>query len=498
MKPLKIILIILIIALGITGFYLYKKYHRLSSSTIKTICQDCQNKNNPFGFAGPSAPDNFSNIEALGVKYARESISWEAIEPSENKFNFNILKESKNLFQYGLEIIARLELGQIWATKCDKSITCSSDKSFGCPSKSADCPPKDLGNWSNKGYSPLLYDFTYQSLENANTSGQKFQYLIVSNEVNTPVFWHGTAEDYLKTRATVYKATKDINAKLGTDYRVIDNGIASTIWGGAILRENYCTTEQAKRNYAMDFATRYFRRTYAGPFTEEALVQRINCANPSQDYLMLKEIFKKDPNLNEVSFDIMSYHFYEPWDTQEEIIGWIKAEMKNNGYEKPIMNTEGGYRDTLHLYDNTSTLKDDVANEIPKLHVVAFANGVKAWLWLPFTEREGQFYGPQWKGLVDKNQQVLPAYYSYQIMVAKLAGFTSIEKLNKFENAYVYKVNFSDEEPLYVIWANDNTQINLSSEISGNVQITDVNQQTETSNSSKIDVSTSPIYVEQI
>ena len=454
-------------------------------------------QNNPFGFAGPSAPDNFNKIGALKVKYARESISWETLEPSYNQYKVDTLSESGKLSQYGLEIIARLELGQIWATKCDASIACPDIKSLGCPSKSADCPPKDLGNWTEKGYSPLLYDFVYKSLENAKNNGQNFEYLVIGNEVNTPVFWHGTADEYLKTRTTIYKAVKDINAKMGTDYKVVDNGIASTVWGGALLRENYCTNDQNKRNFAMDFAKKYFRRIYDGPYTEDALTKRINCDNPSQDYLMLKEIFKKDPNLEEASFDVMSYHFYEPWDTQEEIINWIKAEMKNNGYEKLIMNTEGGYRDTLHLYSDTPSLKQDVADEIPKLHVVAFANDVKTWLWLPFTEREGQFYGLEWKGLISEDQKELPAYKSYQIMVAKLAGFSSIEKLNKFDKADVYKVNFSDKNPIYVIWSDNNTQIDMSSEIKGGIKITDVNQKTKKSNSSKLDISSSPIYVEK-
>lgn len=498
-KIFKIILpILIIVVLGLAGFYLYKKNKpSSSSSTIKSICQDCQSKYNPFGFAGPSAPDNFNNIQALGVKFARESISWETIEPSENQFNFDVYKES-DLAQYGLEIIARLKLGQIWATKCDKSIACSEDKSFGCPSKSADCPPKDLGNWSDKGYSPLLYDFIFKSLADTTKTSQNFEYLIVGNEVNTPVFWHGSAQDYLKTRSTIYKAIKDINVKNGTNYKVVDNGIAGMIWGGAVLRENYCTNDQDKRNFAMEYAKKYFRRIYDGPYTEDALAKRINCANPSRDYLFLKEIFKKDPNLNEVSFDVMSYHFYEPWDTQEEVINWIGAEMKKNGYDKPIMNTEGGYRDTLHLYDDTPTLKQDVANEIPKLHVIALANNIKTWLWLPFTEREGQFYGPEWKGLVSEDQKILPAYYSYQIMVAKLAGFDRVEKIDKFQNAHVYKVNFVDKKSLYVIWANDNVQIDLSSEIDGNIQITDVNQKTKNIDSSKIDIGPSPIYVEEI
>jgi len=457
-------------------------------------------QNNPFGFAGPAEPvDNFSKIQALGVKYIRESISWEAMEPSHNQYNFNIINEEEKLKQYGFEIITRIKLGQIWATKCDTSVDCPKLKGFTCPSQSADCPPKDLGDWSEKGYSPLLYDFTYKTLEYANKNGEIFEYIIIGNEVNTWIFWHGTADDYLKTRATIYKAVHDINSNLKTDYKVVDNGIASTIWGGAILKDNFCTNDQNKRNYAMNFAKKYFRRIYDGPYTEEALDKRLNCDNPSRDYLILKEIFKKDTNLNEPTFDLMSYHFYEPWDTQEEIINWIKNEMKKNGYEKPIMNTEGGYRDTLHLYSDTPSLAQDVANEIPKLHVVAFANNVKTWLWLPFTERgeKYQFYGLEWKGLISEKQKELLAYKSYQIMVAKLAGFDSIEKLDQFTNTYIYKVNFSDKDPLYVIWSEENAQIDLSSEIDGQLIITNVGQKTKTANSSKLNISSSPIYVEK-
>ncbi len=498
---LKIILILLsIVLIGGLGYKIFYSKSNADSQrgNIKKSSQPTPtSSNNPFGFAGPSAPDNFDKINTLKVKYARESISWETLEPADNKFNLDISKGTEYLTRYNLELIARLKLGQIWATKCDTSITCPDAKTFGCPSKNADCPPKDLGNWSDKGYSPLLYDFTYKSLENAKNSGKNFEYLIIGNEVNTPVFWHGTADDYVKTRTTVYKAVKDINTKMETNYKVVDSGIASTIWGGAILRENYCTNDQNKRNYAMDYGSRYFRRIYAGPYTEDALAKRINCANPSRDYLFLKEIFKKDPNLNEPTFDLMSYHFYEPWDTQEDVIGWIKAEMKKNGYDKPIMNTEGGYHDTLHLYGDTPTLAQDVAEEIPKLHVVAFANGVKTWLWLPFTEREGQFYGMEWKGLVSSDQKELPAYTSYKLMVEKLTGFTSIEKLNKFKNAYVYKVNFANKNPLYVIWAENSTQIDMSSEIKGAIKITGSKTKKSNSSSSKLDISSSPIYVEK-
>jgi hypothetical protein len=491
-RPILIIIGAVILIVGIALYFIIPK----PQADIEK--KEISAENNPFGFAGPTAPiDNFSKIQNLGVKYAREAVSWDKIEPSFSQYNFSAFNQSGQLDQYGLEIIARLKLGQIWATKCNL-VLCSQSGLKDCPAKSADCPPKDLGSWTDKGYSPLTYDVVSKTLENVHSSGKKFQYLILGNEVNSWVFWQGTAQDYLKTRATVYKAVKDTNAKFSSDYKLIDNGIASTIWGGVILRENYCTNDQSKKNYAIDFTKRYFRRTYDGPYTETAFAKRVNCTSPSRDYLFLKEIFKKDPNLGEATFDIMSYHFYEPWDTQEEVINWIKAEMKKNGYEKPIANTEGGYRDTLHLYSNTSSLTQDVANEIPKLHVVAFTNGVKIWLWLPFTERgEGyQFYGLEWKGLISTDQKELPAYTSYKTMVQKLDGFKTIEKIADFSSPYIYKFTFNSKAPVYVLWSTKTETINFSSKIKGSVQITKANGETQRLKSSDLPVSESPIFVE--
>jgi hypothetical protein len=83
-------------------------------------------------------------------------------------------------------------------------------------------------------------------------------------------------------------------------------------------------------------------------------------------------------------------------------------------------------------------------------------------------------------------------------MISKLDGFKSVEKVKGLSTNYVYKFSFKSKDPVYVIWSDNNSQINLSSEISGEIKITDVNQNIKNSNSSKIDIGTSPIYVEQI
>jgi hypothetical protein len=450
----------------------------------------------PFGFAGPYPPDDFNKIKELGVKYIRTSISWGKIELSDNNFVFDRPRSGKkNQYdivtnRYGLEPIVRLKFGQCWATRCATNIQCPKGAPGGCPDESADCPPKDLGQWGKYGYSPLLYDFVYKTLEYTFSSNRPINFIVVGNEVNSPVFWHGTTEDYLKTRATVYKAVKDFNSAYGKDVKVADNGIAGMVWGIALLRDMYCS---GKRQEAMEFAQRYFRNLAKKP-DEEAIRKR--CITEPQGYTLLKALFKKDPNLGEPSFDYMSYHFYEPWDTQEEIINWIKQEMRNNGYERPIMHTEGGFSDRLRNYDNTPSLAREVAEDVIKLHVVALASGIKTWLWLPFTERyEQRHYGPQWKGLVLPNQTKLPAFAAYKVMVDKLDGFTSAQKLNAFPAAYVYKFVVRGR-PVYVLWSRNPLRISLAPEITGKVKVTGMDLSSATQEATELSIDQSPIFVE--
>lgn len=454
-------------------------------------------ENHPFGFAGPYPPDDFNKIKELGVRYIRTEINWGKIETSDNNFVFQKAQRSKKSKydivknRYGLEPIVRLKLGQCWATKCDTvNVKCPRGSRYGCPDESADCPPKDLGQWGKYGYSPLLYDFVYKTLEYAFSSNRPINFIVVGNEVNTMVFWHGTAEDYLKTRATVYRAVKDFNAAYGKDVKVVDNGIAGKVWGVALIKEMYCS---GRKQEALKFAEKYLRNTSYE--LKEDTIKR-SCNQDGHDYLMLKAMFKKDPNLGGPSFDYMSYHFYEPWNTQEEIINWIKEEMKKNGYERPIMHTEGGFSDKLRTYDNTPNLAKEVANDVIKLHVVALANGVKTWLWLPFTERyEQRHYGPQWKGLVLPDQTKLPSFAAYKVMVEKLDGFTRVEKLDGLPIKYVYRFTVKNR-PVYVLWNDEPGKIDFSSLISGKVKITQVNADSSIIDSSNLLVTESPIFVE--
>ncbi len=434
----------------------------------------------PFGFTSLSN-DEAEVAKEVGDTIVRASISWAQVEPSEGKFNFDKFSGSNSVSNF--TPLIRLRMQKSWATKCNAN-----------GRDLADCPPKDLGGWSEKGYSPLLYDFIYKTLEFAQSKNYKTYKIIVGNEVNSPQFWLGTAEDYVKTRSTIYKAANDINKKYNTEFKIIDNGFASAVWEYAIVREAYC---DGRKSYAQDFAERTFRRqTTIEKIDEE--VNKTDCSKNYESEKLLDQAFKIDQNLGGPSFDYMSYHFYEPWDVQEELILWIKDKMKKNGYERPILNTEGGFIDKNRLtYDQFPELKSEVANNLVKIHVVAFSNGVQSWLWLPLIENyNGETTGQWLKGLEILNRSKLPAYYSYKTMTGKLDGFKTAEKINGLGTKYAYKFTFKERNPVYVLWDMKNNKIDFSSIVNGEIKTTKIDGTTQNISSSNLAIDESPIYIE--
>lgn len=483
MKTKKILLIMVaLIIVGVGVFYAMNNNTQKNNNYYgEDAISSSPDEIHPFGFTSLSKEEG-DVAKEVGATITRASIGWDQIEPSKNKFNFDKFKGQNN--ESGFTPFIRLRMQQSWATKCNES-----------GRKLADCPPKDLGDWTDKAYSPTLYDFIYKTLEFAQSKGYKNYKIIVGNEVNSKKFWLGTSEDYVKTRTTIYKAASDVNKKYNSQFQIIDNGFASAVWEYAIAREAYCS---GKKDYAKDFAERTFRReTSIAKIDEE--IDKTDCSKQYESEKLLNNAFKIDPNLNAPSFDFMSYHFYEPWDVQGEVIDWIKGKMKKNGYDRPILNTEGGFVDKNRMkYEDFPELKNEVADEIVKIHTIALVRGVQSWLWLPLIEEDQETTGWHLKGLETGDRTKLPAYYSYKTMTSKIDGFKSVETLSGLETKYAYKFTFKDKNPAYVIWDTKDNVIDFSSILSGEVKVTKVDGTTQNISSSNINISESPIYIETL
>ena len=108
-----------------------------------------------------------------------------------------------------------------------------------------------------------------------------------------------------------------------------------------------------------------------------------------------------------------------------------------------------------------AALKQDVADDVIKNHVIAFANGVQKWIWLPLDENHtADTLGADYKGLPLPDRTPLPAYTSYQTIVGKLDNFTSSQTIfvpGIF--AYQFMVN---GKTIYVLWSSSATTVDFS------------------------------------
>jgi len=470
----------------IFGLFLYLVIEKEKQKKCETCSVSYFSESGPFGLTSLYGEKDYELAKQMGVGWIRPQIPWEFIEPQNDQFNWDKLDELYNEYhqKYGFNIMISLRTGQLdWATRFDPSL-CQYKKDIkvkGCPDDYASLPPKDLESTYNNqyAYSKNYYDFVFKTAEHFKG---RVDYYVIENEVNTLTFWHGTADEYLKLRATAYKAAHDANKNAV----VIDNGIASSVWIQAVARDKYCAGDITG---AETFSRIAFSREVPADAIDQWLQEnRPDCQNPSRAYQFLKATFK------EPTFDIASYHFYEPWQAQIEVIEWAKNEMNRNGYQNPIFNTEGGYFDQLHSQSDKTTQKL-VAEDVIKLHSIAFSEGVQKFIWLPLSEKEKGSAGTEYKGLYTSDYKELPAGESYKTMLKKLLGFSSVEKLNFSSGIYAYKFIVADK-PIYVLWGTSPKTIDLTSEISGKVKVTRIDGGTETKQSADLEVTESPIYVE--
>ena len=460
----------------------------------------------PFAFAGLYTEEDYGRAADAGATASRPEVSWDEVEPADGDTSFAELEAAYDaLVAHGLPPMVSLRAKRGWGTHCaGRSLPCP--PSFPrCPHTYASCPPEDLSSaWCCEyGYSRRYYGFVSAVLDHMFEVGRPIEWIIVENEVNTMVFWHGSGDEYAKTRATVYKAVKDFNAARGTAVKVVDNGVAGGMWSAVLIFDLYCagSTEEA-----LDFARRSYRRTAEEEITADTLAERIDCANPPRDYQIVKGLFRTEAALGSLpTFDAMSYHFYEPWDTQEEVIAYIRAEMAANGYERPLLHSEGGYVDRLRVYGEGAPdpLAEDVADDLIKNHVVAFAAGVSVWTWYPLVERPAaDGVESEYRGLYapEPEAEARPALAAYRLLTAKLDGFGEAAPLDLGDGVFAFRFTVGGA-PVVVLWGGAETAADLTAVLPGEACATRrvlFDEVAEVVSSDAVVVSATPRFVEPL
>jgi prepilin-type N-terminal cleavage/methylation domain-containing protein len=409
-------------------------------------------------------------VKNLGANWIRiPGVDWDLIETSQNNWDWNKVDSAVNgLKSYDLQAAINVKTGQNWATNSDcnraaqaRELTISS------------CPPADLRNvWNNNsGYSPNYYDFVWHLTRHLKG---KIEYFIIENEANNPTYWFGTKEEFIKLRKTAYKAVHDANPRA----KVVDNGWTNSI-GAAIANDLY---NAGNVSGAINFINGFYARRagFSGISTEAQLVNILDGLRSNIEFI--------NYGFSDSSFDVMSFHFSQPYNYLDDVINWTKNKMSGMG-SKEIWNSEGG------LSDGKGTVSEvQAAQEIVKLHAIGFANGLTKWVWIPMIESGGEMVN--FEGLYDSAKNLTRGGKAYQVMVEKINKYSNAEKLNLGSNVSGFRF-IVNSKSVYILWSTATTTIDFRSEIEGTVKITNIDGANNTTPSSELPLTASPIFAEK-
>lgn len=236
-----------------------------------------------------------------------------------------------------------------------------------------------------------------------------------------------------------------------------------------------------------------------------------------QKFDFLDEFFSKEGRC----FDVLSIHLDGGEKSIPGTVDYFKEQMTKNGYTKPIFSDDtssgpclGGLNPEKNEEKICSLAKNDKLREnkedylqfqeiqaelTTKKIVTAFYSGVER-VFISSDTDFFNYYIPEWRymGMIDYYTKIKkPVFYTYQMLVSKLDGFSKAEKI---EEGY-YKFSFSNKKPVYVLWTDgDEKIVNLQGSATKIVTRLDSENKHvyESSSSDILIVGKTPVIVESI
>ena len=183
-------------------------------------------------------------------------------------------------------------------------------------------------------------------------------------------------------------------------------------------------------------------------------------------------------------FDIMNYHDYNSWWTLPTHFDSIKAILNKYGYaNKPIWISEtsiSSFNTSSITPDYAST--DEQAADTWRRITLLWAKGAQVAFWHSLWS-SGDLSGWGEFGLLDQNGKPKKSYYSFKLLLDKVAGFDSIQLLesgltnddNTTGGNGTWLIEFTvNGTTKWIIWSPDNTQYTLTNLTSSHLIATHV------------------------
>lgn len=196
-------------------------------------------------------------------------------------------------------------------------------------------------------------------------------------------------------------------------------------------------------------------------------------------------------------FDIVSYHSY----------GDLAGIVENYNNFKNLLE---GYKAKGFWLTETATSNsalislDQQAEEVVKRFVLGFASGCDKVIWHLLYENPTRRLVANC-GLIDRNLNKKPAYYTFKLMTGKLKDFTQVETLDLREDIYAYRFERNNGD-LYIMWALKKAPYNMNFSpdvhritITEGIAYSDnarVYQKTLTEGLAELVLTPAPIYIE--
>ncbi len=170
-------------------------------------------------------------------------------------------------------------------------------------------------------------------------------------------------------------------------------------------------------------------------------------------------------------YDVVDIHLYEEKITfMEGKIDYLHHLMDGNNYVVPIWCIEGGgpFKDPPGVETKHgdpyfgSWSEQENAEFVIKMHILAAAKGLERFHWGLSGTSDNDYWNGPWTvmALMTYDRQVKPAYFTFQLMVRKLDGFTAVQDLS-FGTIRLFAFEVGGK-PVYVAWSEAGGTFDLS------------------------------------
>jgi hypothetical protein len=404
-----------------------------------------------FGYGIEYAAEGLAKVYSpLGANWAKiPLVDWGRIEPNPprkgvHNYNWGKLDKIVSEYQrYGFKLLVVLKARCKWGSKPARAE--HRDKA-GYPST----PPKPehLGDYASFVRS-IVERYDNDGIDDMPGLKMAIGAYELESEAQHSLFWQGTPEEYGKVLQVTYKEAKkaDPNTIIflsGLNFADMFDDMISL--GEVEQRINTLPTHQ---------------RSFAG----ESL-SFINKALSYGDY-----------------FDMVEFHYVNDYKGVYRQVEYLKKELQRHGHTKPIWAGDAtagpafvpnpasfnpympksqaeqtfkqleNKRDAKHQQTTDWFFSEQSKNMIKKF-VVGKEVGL-AGIMMGNTKDWPGYSMPNFvfQGMIDQDKQPRPAFYAYQLLIEKLKGYDTIQRLKYESNVHAYRFSGGGKKPLYVAWA---------------------------------------------